>query len=227
MSSRNISKLLYKQRVESRKSFSYNMSLSASCWSYEVCLKSNGTECAVWGIGERGISRLGYHIIWYFGVYNCNLSLEFVFFGFFHMLLWQDKLWLLHHGNVPAHNVPSIWQFQAKKNVVLEQSSYSPDVAAGDFFPRLKGIMTGTRFEAVEAIKRAVTTELRGHPRRILPTMHVAEKDGKRHYTQGGLLWRGNHVVVWNWNKFCDTIPVTFHTDLVYSLYLVIIKKRC
>lgn len=83
MSSKNISKLLYKQRVESRKSFSYNMSLSASCWSYEVCLKSNGTECAVWGIGERGISRLGYHIIWYFGVYNCNLSLEFVFFWVF------------------------------------------------------------------------------------------------------------------------------------------------
>ena len=81
--------------------------------------------------------------------------------------LWQDKSWLLHHDNAPAHNALSILQFLAEKNIaVLEQPPYSPDLAPCDFFlfPKLKGIIKGTRFEGVEAIKRAVTTELRGIP---------------------------------------------------------------
>ena len=43
-------------------------------------------------------------------------------------------------------------------------TSYSPDLAPCDFFlfPKLKGMIKGTRFEGVEAIKRAVTTQLRG-----------------------------------------------------------------
>ena len=41
-----------------------------------------------------------------------------------------------------------------------------PDLAPCDFFlfPKLKGSIKGIRFEGVEAIKRAVTTELRGIP---------------------------------------------------------------
>ena len=31
-------------------------------------------------------------------------------------------------------------------------------------FPKLKGTIKGTRFDGVEAIKRAITTELRGIP---------------------------------------------------------------
>ena len=61
----------------------------------------------------------------------------------------------------------SIRQFLAEKNIaVLEQPPYSPDLALCDsfLFPKLKGIIKGTRFEGVEAIKRAVTTELRGIP---------------------------------------------------------------
>ena len=81
--------------------------------------------------------------------------------------LWLDKSWLLHHDNAPAHNALSIRQFLAEKNItVLEQPPYSPDLAPCGFFlfPRLKGIIKGIHFESVEAIKRAVTTELRGIP---------------------------------------------------------------
>ena len=61
----------------------------------------------------------------------------------------------------------SIRQFLAEKNLaVLEEPPYSPDLAPCAFFlfPKLKGIIKGTRFEGVEAIKRAVTTELKGIP---------------------------------------------------------------
>ena len=81
--------------------------------------------------------------------------------------MWQDKSWLLHHHNASRHNSLSIRQFLAEKNIaVLEQPLYSPDLAPCDFFlfPKLKGIIKGTHFEGVEAIKRAVTTELRGIP---------------------------------------------------------------
>ena len=78
--------------------------------------------------------------------------------------LWLDKSWLLHHDNAPAHNALSIRQFLAEKNIaVLEKPPYSPDLAPCDFFlfPKLKGII---KSEGVEAIKRAVTKELRGIP---------------------------------------------------------------
>ena len=78
--------------------------------------------------------------------------------------LWQDNSWLLHHDNAPAHNALNIRQFLAERNIaVLEQPQYSPDLAPCDFFlfPKLKGVIKGTRFEDVEDIKMAVTTELR------------------------------------------------------------------
>ena len=48
----------------------------------------------------------------------------------------------------------------------LEQSSYSLDLAPCDFFlfPKLKGLIKGTRFPDLEAIKMAVTTELQRIP---------------------------------------------------------------
>ena len=61
----------------------------------------------------------------------------------------------------------SIRQFLAEKNLaVLEQPPYSPDLAPCAFFlfPKLKEIIKGTCFEGVEAIKRALTTELRVTP---------------------------------------------------------------
>ncbi|XP_027233874.2 uncharacterized protein [Penaeus vannamei] len=81
--------------------------------------------------------------------------------------LWQDNSWLLHHDNAPAHSALSIRQFLAEKSIaVLEQPPYSPDLAPCDFFlfPKLKGVIKGTRFEDVDDIKKAVTTELRRIP---------------------------------------------------------------
>ena len=82
--------------------------------------------------------------------------------------LWQAKSWLLHHDNAPAHNGPEHPAVHlAEKNIaVLEQPPCSHDLAPCDFFlfPKLKGIIKGTRFEVVEAIKRAVTTALMAIP---------------------------------------------------------------
>ena len=81
--------------------------------------------------------------------------------------LWKNNSWLLHHDNAPAHNARSIRQFLAEKNIaVLEQPPYSSDLAPYDFFlfPKLKGVIKGTRFPEVEAIQRAVRTELQRIP---------------------------------------------------------------
>ena len=81
--------------------------------------------------------------------------------------LWENNAWVLHHDNAPAHSAPSVRQFLVEMNVpTLEQSPYSPDLAPCDFFlsPKLKGVIKGTQFPDVEAIKRAVTTELRRIP---------------------------------------------------------------
>ena len=79
------------------------------------------------------------------------------------MDLWENNAWVLHHDNAPAHSALSIRQFLAERNIpTLEQPPYSPDLAPCDFFlfPKLKGVIKGTRFPDVEAIKRAMTTEL-------------------------------------------------------------------
>uniref|UniRef100_A0A8C4PW97 Transposase n=1 Tax=Eptatretus burgeri TaxID=7764 RepID=A0A8C4PW97_EPTBU len=81
--------------------------------------------------------------------------------------LWENNAWVLHHENAPAHSSLIIRQFLAERNVpTLEHPPYSPDLAPCDFFlfPKLKGVIKGTRFPDVEAIKRAVTTEFRRIP---------------------------------------------------------------
>ena len=82
--------------------------------------------------------------------------------------LWETRSWLLHQDNAPAHNALGIREFLAKNNIaVLEQASYSPDLAPCDFssFPKLKEVIKGTRFQYSEAIKTAVTRELRAIPK--------------------------------------------------------------
>ena len=80
---------------------------------------------------------------------------------------------------------------------MLEQPPYSLDLAPCDFFlfPKLKGIIKGTHFEGVEAIKRAVTTELRGIPeesfqQRVEAWQRRMEKcvRGKGGYFEGGTM---------------------------------------
>ena len=81
--------------------------------------------------------------------------------------LRQDNAWLLHQDNAPAHNAMSICQFLAERNVtVLDHPPYSPDLAPGNFFlfPKLKEVIKGVRFLDMEAIKKAVTTELKRSP---------------------------------------------------------------
>jgi len=76
---------------------------------------------------------------------------------------------MFHYDNALAHNALSIRDFLAKNNTaVLEQPPYSPDLAPCDFFllRKLKGVMKGTRFLDVEAIKMAVTNDLRAIPDR-------------------------------------------------------------
>ena len=81
--------------------------------------------------------------------------------------LWENNTWVLHHDNAPAHSALSIRQFLVERNVqTLEQPPYSPDLPPCDFFlfPKFKGVIKVTRFPDVEAIKRAVTLELRRIP---------------------------------------------------------------
>ena len=78
--------------------------------------------------------------------------------------LWKTRSWLLHHDYALAHNALGIQEFLAKNNIaVLEQPSYFPDLAHSDFFlfPKLQEVIKGTRFQDSEAIKTAVTRELR------------------------------------------------------------------
>jgi len=70
---------------------------------------------------------------------------------------WWDGNWILHHNNVPAHTSHLVQQFLAKRGTTqLQQPPYSPYLAPCDFFlfPRLKKVLKGQRFEAMEDIKQ-------------------------------------------------------------------------
>ena len=88
-------------------------------------------------------------------------------FCFAHCARSDESCGRTNHGCFTTTVHLSIRQFLAEKNLaVLEEPPYSPDLAPCAFFlfPKLKEIIKGTCFEGVEAIKRAVTTELRGMP---------------------------------------------------------------
>jgi hypothetical protein len=55
--------------------------------------------------------------------------------------MWKNGSWVLHHDNMPAHNVLSLKTFLAKhKILMLEHSPYSPNLAPCDFlflFPKI------------------------------------------------------------------------------------------
>ena len=77
--------------------------------------------------------------------------------------LWETRSWLLHYDNAAAHNALEIREFLAKNNIAVpEQPPYSSDLVPCDFFlfPKLNEVIKGTRFQASEAIKTAVTREL-------------------------------------------------------------------
>ena len=77
--------------------------------------------------------------------------------------LWNNKNWLLHHDNAPAHTSLLVRKFLAKTNTLMMlQPPYSPDLAPCDFFlfPKLKRPMKGRRYPTIEEIKAASKEEL-------------------------------------------------------------------
>ena len=77
--------------------------------------------------------------------------------------LWKNKNWLLHHYKAPAHTSLLAREFLAKNNtLVMPQPTYSPDLAACDFFlfPKLKRPMKGRRYTTIEGIKTTSKEEL-------------------------------------------------------------------
>ena len=96
--------------------------------------------------------------------------------------LYQDKLWLLHHNNAPAHKALLVRQFLTKKSIlILEQPPNSPDLALCDFFlfPKLKRNHQVNSFWRHGGYLEDCNNRAKGHPKRILPA--VAENDEKVH----------------------------------------------
>jgi len=90
--------------------------------------------------------------------------------------MWKNSSWVLHQGNVPAHNAPPVRTFLTKHKItVLKHPPYSPDLAPCDFFlfPMIKSVLKGTRFESINAVK-AKATEL----------MNKLSEDNLRHCFQ-------------------------------------------
>jgi len=107
----------------------------------------------------------------------------------------RDGDWILHHDNAPAHTSHLVQQFLAKHGTAqLQQSPYSPDLAPCDFFlfPRLKKVLKGHQFEAMEDIKWNSTKTLLRHPARgvhkMFPT--VAATLGEVCSCGSELCWR-------------------------------------
>jgi len=76
--------------------------------------------------------------------------------------LWRN-MWILHQDNAPAQNALSVKQFLANKNItVFEHPPYSPDLAPCDFylFPKIKSVLKGTHFVAIEHMKAKTAENL-------------------------------------------------------------------
>ena len=73
---------------------------------------------------------------------------------------WAGKTWILDHDNAPGHTALSMKQFLVSKEItMLHHPPYSPNLAPCDFFlfPKLKGILKGTRLLEIEDIKINLT----------------------------------------------------------------------
>ena len=77
--------------------------------------------------------------------------------------LWENRTWMLHHDNAPAHASLLIRSYLAKhQTVVVPHPPYSPDLAPANFFlfPKLKTTLKGRRFQTIEEIQENATIEL-------------------------------------------------------------------
>ena len=76
---------------------------------------------------------------------------------------WRTNWWFLLHDTAPAQRSVFVKNFLAMNNVrTLQHPSYSPDMAAADFylFPRLKSALMGQRFCAATYIIKNPMEEL-------------------------------------------------------------------
>ena len=93
------------------------------------------------------------------------------------------KTWISHHDNAPAHTALSMKQYLvSKETTTMHHPSYSLDLASSDFFlfPKLRGILKGTRFEGVEDIKTSAwRTTLKPSQKR---NFHSALKRGQQEW---------------------------------------------
>ena len=77
---------------------------------------------------------------------------------------------MLFHDNAPVQSAIRVCQFLAQKMlVVLDRTSYFPDLAPEDFFlfPRLKAAIKCARFAGVNTIKDRVTAVPRSIPQEV------------------------------------------------------------
>ena len=78
--------------------------------------------------------------------------------------LWENRTWMLHYDNAPAHASLLIRSYLAKhQTVVVPHPPYSPDLAPANFFlfPKLKTTLKGRRFQTIGEIQENATIELR------------------------------------------------------------------
>jgi len=78
--------------------------------------------------------------------------------------LWENKTWMLHHDNKPAHASLLIRSYLAEHQTsVVPHPPYSLDLAPADFFlfPKIKTTLKERRFQTTEEIRRNAMRELR------------------------------------------------------------------
>ena len=85
--------------------------------------------------------------------------------------LWEAHAWMLHCDYAPAYTALSICQFLAKRNIAtLEHPLYSSNLAPCDFFlfSKIKSVLKGTHFSAIDSIQMATTMQLKKIPENAL-----------------------------------------------------------
>ncbi|GFW95357.1 mariner Mos1 transposase [Trichonephila clavipes] len=78
-------------------------------------------------------------------------------------VLWAPSRWMLHRDGAPAHTANLVQQFLTKHGTIqVAHPPYSPDMSPPGliFFPKIKNILKGHRFQDIETIKQNSTQQL-------------------------------------------------------------------